>query len=139
MILTSLLALAFLPGCGPSAAGGGSSKAVASTKVEFESTYTIGQAILTVFQIEGFQPSGRTPDRLRFLKVGDAETQEAFGDWFAPGVVVEAEVIIIDVEFGTHRVECRATARRGGVGVPVKEHGRFKILMKRVKKLAGVL
>ncbi|MEO1836113.1 MAG: hypothetical protein ABGZ49_11535 [Akkermansiaceae bacterium] len=128
-------------GCGTGGAGANgkpSEAALTSTKIEFTARYNIEQAILTVFQLDGFQESGRAPGRLRFMKVGDRESQALYGEWFVPGEVVEVEVMIREVEFGTHLVECKVTVQKGGIALPDRK-GRFRTLMKRVKKLAGVL
>lgn len=132
-----------LVGCGAGGAGGlgkPSEDALASTKIEFAARYNIEQATLTVFQLDGFQESGRAPGRLSFIKVGDGESQALYGVWFVPGAVVEVEVMIREAEFGTHLVACKATVQKGGTALPVPDRkGRFRTLMKRVKKLARVL
>ncbi len=128
-------------GCGAGGAGGigkPSEAALASTKIEFTAYYNIEQATLTVFQLDGFQEAGRAPGRLSFMKVGDRESQALYGERFVPGEVVEVEVMIREVEFGTHLVECKATVQKSGIALPDRK-GRFRTLMNRVKKLASVL
>ena len=78
--------------------------------------------------------------RFVFLRGGDAIGQERFGEWFGPGVSLRAEVALIEVEFGTHRVHCVLKVSEGGEFVMTSEGDRRgKVLLQRVKKLAGVL
>ena len=97
---------------------------------------------MTVFQADGFQPlpGSGVEGRFVFLRRGDAIGRERFGEWVVPGVSLRAEVAVTEVEFGIHRVRCALKAGRGENFVPTSQGDRrVKILLQRVKKLAGVL
>ena len=113
-----------------------------SRKIEFAPRYNIEKAIMTVFQADGFEllPGSGRRGRFLFFREGDPVGQERFGEWFGPGVTLRAEVSLVEVEFGTHRVYCVLQVSNGGAFVPSPGgERRGRILLQRVKKLAGVL
>ncbi|MCH2063605.1 MAG: hypothetical protein MK194_07760 [Roseibacillus sp.] len=135
--------LLFLAACGSTGGAIGSAPGSGlSRKIEFAPRYNIEKAIMTVFQADGFQPLPGSGEggRFAFLRRGDAIGQERFGEWFGPGVSLRAEVALNEVEFGTHRVHCVLKVSEGGAFVMTSEGDRRgKVLLQRVKKLAGVL
>ena len=138
---SGLLLFLLVAGCG-STGGGVEPGGGLSRKIEFASRYNIEQAIRTVFQADGFEllPGSGQRGRFMFLREGDTVGQERFGEWFGPGVTLRAEVSLVEVEFGTHRVYCVLQVSSGGAFV-ISTGGerRGRILLQRVKKLAGVL
>ncbi len=138
-----LASVVLLPGCG---AGGNGDSArpglLQSPKIEFAPRYSIERAIITVFQGDGFELVAGSGARgiFHFVREGDALGRERFGDWFGPGVFLRIEVILTEVEFGTHRVSSALEVRRGGSFVSSQEGSRrVKVLLRRVRKLAGLL
>ena len=133
----------FLAACGATGGGiGPRSGSGLSRKIEFAPRYNIEKAIMTVFQADDFQPLPGSGEggRFVFLRRGDAIGQERFGEWFGPGVSLRAEVALIEVEFGTHRVHCVLKVSEGGAFIMTSQGDRRgKVLLQRVKKLAGVL
>jgi len=80
------------------------------------------------------------PGRTLFERAGDSTLQANYGDWFGEGTLVRAEVVLTEVEFGTHLVTCNVSMQEGGAWIPVSNgRARFRTLVKRVKKLAVVL
>ncbi|MBL49511.1 MAG: hypothetical protein CMP28_11245 [Roseibacillus sp.] len=137
---TFLLGAVLLAGCGPG--GGGGAQPRLSQKVEFLPRYNIEKAVVTVFQMDGFQliAGRKAGGAFQFVRRGDVVSQERFGDWFDGGVQVRADVTVTEVEFGTHQVSCILLSSRAGDFVPTeKGDRRVKALLKRVEKLAGVL
>mgnify|MGYP004348189165 CR=1 FL=1 len=135
--------LLFLVACGSTGGGIGQRSGNGfSRKIEFAPRYNIEKAIRTVFQADGFQLLAGSGEggRFEFLRRGDTGGQKLFGEWFGPGVSLRAEVVVTEIEFGTHRVHCVLKVSEGGVFVMTsKGDRRGKILLQRVKKLAGVL
>lgn len=126
-----------LVGCGSTAGSGG---AAISTNINMAPRYNVEKAVVTVFFAEGFQIVGSGNGQFGFAREGDATTQKNFGDWFGPGVTVRADVIVKELEFGKHQVNCAPFLQQGTSFTPTSQGAaRFKTLMKRVKKLAGVL
>ncbi len=143
LLISMGVPLAFLAGCGTATTGAGAAEGTSvSTRIEFDSRYDIDRAVVTVFQSEGFQLASRRADGFTFQQVGTPATQAVYGDWFAAGVLVRTEVIITNPEFGTHLVRCEVFLLERGAGewIPAREgNAQFKGLLKKVKKLAGVL
>ena len=113
-----------------------------SRKIEFAPRYNIERAIITVFQGDGFEmlPGSGTGGAFRFVREGDALGRERFGEWFGPGVFLRVKVAVTEVEFGTHRVSSALEIRREDQFVTTQEGSRrVKVLLGRVKKLAGLL
>ncbi|MAT30929.1 MAG: hypothetical protein DBX00_05295 [Verrucomicrobia bacterium] len=113
-----------------------------SRKIEFAPRYNIERAIITVFQGDGFEilPGSGTSGTFRFVREGDALGRERFGEWFGPGVFLRVKVAVTEVEFGTHRVSSALEIRREDQFVTTQEGSRrVKVLLGRVKKLAGLL
>jgi hypothetical protein len=139
---SGLLLFLFVVGCGSTGGGGAELGGGLSRKIEFAPRYNIEKAIMTVFQADGFEllPGSGRRGRFLFLREGDPVGQERFGEWFGPGVTLRAEVSLVEVEFGTHRVYCVLQVSNGGAFVlsPGGER-RGRILLQRVKKLADVL
>ncbi len=139
---SGLALVLFVAGCGSTGGGAGDSGGGLSRKIEFAPRYNIEKAIMTVFQSDGFEllPGSGQRGRFLFLREGDTVGQERFGEWFGPGVTLRAEVSLVEVEFGTHRVYCVLQVSNGGAFVvsPGGER-RGRILLQRVKKLADVL
>ena len=136
----SLLAATLLSACGPGGLRGGG-QAGLSQKIEFAPRYNIEKAVVTVFQMDGFQllPGRVAGGPLQFARRGDARSRERFGEWFGQGVQALAVVTITEVEFGTHEVKCTLLSSAGGDFVPTDQgDGQVKALLKRVKALAGV-
>ena len=138
----AVLATVVLPmGCGSALdpASGGSGLA---RKIEFAPRYNIERAMITVFRGDGFEllPETGRKGTFRFVREGDALGQKRFGDWFESGVFLRAEVTLSEVEFGTHRISCVLAVGRGAEFVSTEEGARrTRVLLQRVKKLAGLL
>ena len=132
-----------LSGCG--AVGDGDqtrSGFLLSRKIEFAPRYNIECAIITVFQGDGFEilPGSGTSGTFHFVREGDALGRERFGEWFGPGVLLRVKVAVTEVEFGTPRVSSALEIRREDQFVTTQEGSRrVKVLLGRVKKLAGLL
>jgi hypothetical protein len=140
VVLSMGLPSMLLTGCETGTGVGPPGKSPVSTKIEFASRYHIEKAIMTVFLAEGFQPIGQLPGRTLFERAGGSTMQANYGDWFGEGTLVRAEVVLTEVEFGTHLVTCDVSMQEGGAWIPVSNgRARFSTLVKRVKKLAVVL
>ena len=116
--------------------------AVLSRKIECAPRYNVERAIITVFRGDGFEmePGSGMRGTFRFIREGDSLGQERFGDWFGSGVFLRAEVTLIEVEFGTHRVSCLLEAGNGeNFEITQDGGGRARVLLRRIRKLAGVL
>ncbi|MBJ07099.1 MAG: hypothetical protein CMO40_08310 [Verrucomicrobiaceae bacterium] len=140
-LLSALAGVALLPGCASREPGSGE-QVLFSKKIEFIPRYNIEQAVVTVFQMDGFQlmQGRRAGEPFQFLREGDLVSQQRFGDWFGVGVHVRAVVTVAEVEFGTHQVSCVLLSLEGEKFVPTGQgDGRVKALLKRVKKLSDVL
>jgi len=86
------------------------------------------------------EPGSGMGGTFRFIREGDSLGQERFGDWFGSGVFLRAEVTLIEVEFGTHRVSCLLEAGNGeNFEITQDGGGRARVLLRRIRKLAGVL
>lgn len=122
---------------------GSTNNAFSSTEIHNTDRQRVRDAVVRVFQAEGFALVSENKNSLRFQKWGGTSAEIIYGSWYTEGVAVEPEIEIVHLGNRDYAVLCDVFMREHSgssfdANYKILATGKFAYdkLMKKIKNIA---